>query len=148
MQRSEWKFEYTAAKLAEVAQLKIDSHSERLEWWKTKKDEVFATIRRGGLEVDEKISLSFQNPKSRDWDRGAQVMVRNDLQKDLSECLEKLKFHTQQLNEYNGWQQVLAANPENRLSLDIDDWLFFFGKEGIFNRVEVDAFGSPYDGKW
>lgn len=129
MQRTEWKFEYTALKLAEAAQLKIDWHTERLSWWKAKKDEVFTTIRSEGIEVDEKISAGFSNPKSRDWERGAQVLVRNDLQKDLDECLEKLQAHTKQLNEYNGWQQVLFANPENRLSLDINDWLFFFGKE-------------------
>jgi len=141
MQRNEWKFEYTAAKLAEAAQAKIDWHGQRLEWWKTKKDEVFSTIRREGLEVDEKISLAFQNPKSRDWDRGAQVMVRNDLQKDLAECLEKLRAHTQELNEYSGWHQVLTANPEDRLSLDIDDWLFFFGKEGSSIRNDLDQHG-------
>ena len=32
------------------------------------------------------------------------------------------------LEEYVGWQQVLEANPENRQSLDIEDWLFFFAK--------------------
>ncbi len=129
MQRNEWKFEYTASKLADAAQAKIVWHTERLDWWKNKKEVVFATIRSEGLEVDEKISLEFVNPKSRDWERGAQVMIRNDLQKDLDECLEKLQAHTKCLNEYNGWQQVLVANPENRLSLDIDDWLFFFGRE-------------------
>ena len=129
MQRTDWKFDYTATKLGEAAQAKINWHTDRLEWWKTKKDQVFATIRKEGLEVDEKISMGFSNPKSRDWERGAQVMVRNDLQKDLEECLQKLQAHTKQLNEYNGWNQVLVANPENRLSLDIDDWLFFFGKE-------------------
>ena len=129
MQRNEWKFDYTAAKLADAAQTKIDWHTERLNWWKGKKDEVFATIRAEGLEVDEKISLGFDNPKSRDWDRGAQVMIRNDLQKDLDECMQKLQTHTHQLNEYRGWHQVLVANPENRLSLDINDWLYFFAKE-------------------
>ena len=129
MIRKDWKFEYTASKLAEAAQAKIDWHTERLVWWRNKKDEVFATIRKEGIEVDEKISLGFQNPKSRDYDRGAQVMVRNDLQKDLDECMDKLQAHTQRLNEYSGWQQVLAANPENRQSLDIEDWLFFFGRE-------------------
>lgn len=129
MQRCEWKFEYTTSKLAEAAQAKVNWHTERLEWWKTKKDEVFATIRKDGIEVDENISLEFNNPKSRDWERGAQVMVRNDLQKDLDECLQKLQAHTKRINEYSGWQQVLIANPESRLSLAIDDWLFFFGKE-------------------
>jgi len=129
MLRNEWKFEYAASKLAEASQNKIDWHTERLNWWKTKKDEVFTTIRSEGLEVDEKISARFNNPKSRDWEGGAQVMIRNDLQKDLDECLEKLQSHTKCLNDYKGWHQVLIANPENRLSLDIADWLFFFGKE-------------------
>jgi hypothetical protein len=129
MIRNEWKFEYTGNKLAEAAQVKVDWHSGRLDWWKVKKNEIFASIRKDGLEVDEKISVGFTNPKSRDYNHGAQVMVRNDLQKDLDECMEKLQFHTQRLNEYSGWQQVLAANPESRQALDINDWLFFFGKE-------------------
>jgi hypothetical protein len=129
MLREEWKFDYTAVKLAEAAQEKINYHSSRLSWWRSRKDEVFNTIRSEGIEVDEKISLTFDNPKSRDWNAGAQVMVRNDLQKDLDEVMDKLKWHTKLLNEYDGWQQVLISNPENRLSLDIKDWLFFFGKE-------------------
>ena len=129
MIRNDWKFEYTASKLAEAAQAKVDWHTERLVWWRNKKNEVFAIIRKEGIEVDEKISPAFQSPKSRDYDRGAQVMVRNDLQKDLDECMEKLSAHTQRLNEYSGWQQVLAANPESRQSLDINDCLFFFGRE-------------------
>ena len=144
MQRNEWKFDYTAKNLAQAAQVKIDWHKERMAWWKAKKDEVFATIRREGIEVDEKISLAFQHPKARDWERGAQVMVRNDLQKDLNECLEKLQFHTRSLNEYSGWQQVLFANPENRLALDINDWLFFFGKEGAADAGEVWEFDQEF----
>ena len=48
MQRNEWKFEYTASKLAEAAQDKINWHKERLDWWKNKKEEVFASIRSEG----------------------------------------------------------------------------------------------------
>ena len=128
MLRQDWGFDYTAAKLAEAADLKKAFHHERLDWWKARRLEVMATIRAEGLEIDEKIVLEFRNPKSRDWTQGSQVMVRNDLQKDLSECLEKLSHHTQQLQQFDGWQQVLAANPEARVKLDIDDWLFFFGR--------------------
>ena len=64
----------------------------------------------------------------RDWEQGAQVTVRNDLKKDLDECLEKLAYHTGLMADYDGWQQVLSANPEARLSLDHEDWLFFFGQ--------------------
>lgn len=127
MIRKNWNFNYTGKQLAGAAKTKIDFHQERLNFWKAKKDEVFATIRKEGIEVDEKISVGFSHPKSRDWDRGAQVLVRNDLQKDLEECLEKLSWHTEKLSEYDGWNQVLSANPDSSQSLDIEDWLFFFG---------------------
>ncbi len=128
MLRQDWGFDYTATKLAEAADQKKSFHQERLDWWKARRMEVMTTIRSEGLEIDEKIALEYRNPKSRDWDRGSQVMVRNDLQKDLTECLEKLSHHTQQVQQYDGWQQVLAANADARVKLDIDDWLFFFGR--------------------
>ena len=128
MQRKEWKFDYTASKLAEAAKTKHLHHQERFEWWKEKRDQVMAEIRKDGLEIDEKIALEYVSPKRRDWEQGAQVTVRNDLKKDLDECLEKLAYHTGLMNDYYGWHQVLSANSEARLSLDHDDWLFFFGQ--------------------
>ena len=128
MLRKDWGFDYTATKLAEAAATKMVFHQERLDWWKTKRQEVMSTIRSEGLEIDEKLVMEFRSPKARDWDRSAQVLIRNDLQTDLSECLEKLSHHTQQVQQYDGWQQVLAANPEARVKLDIEDWLFFFAR--------------------
>ena len=128
MLRTEWKFNYRADQLAEAAQQKLRFHEERLTFWRQKKQDVMTTIRAEGLEVDEKIATSFSNPKSRDWQRGAQVMVRNDLQKDLEECLEKLEWHTARRDEYDGWYQVLCAQADKQLELDIQDWLFFFGR--------------------
>ena len=128
MLRNEWKFEYTANKLATAAQEKIAFHQERLVFWKQKRESVLATIRSEGIEVDEKIVLGFRNPKSRDWERGGQVMVRNDLQKDLEEVYDKLHWHTEKLGNYEAWEQVLSSNPESRLSLDVDDWQFFFAR--------------------
>lgn len=128
MLRKDWGFDYTANKLAEAAATKMVFHQERLDWWKSKRQEVMGTIRSEGLEIDEKLVMEFRNPKARDWDRSAQVLIRNDLQTDLSECLDKLSHHTQQVQQYDGWQQVLAANPEARVKLDIEDWLFFFAR--------------------
>ena len=59
MKRDEWKFEYTAARLAEAADAKISHHGERLAFWKGKRDEVLATIRAEGLEIDEKIVVGY-----------------------------------------------------------------------------------------
>ena len=127
MHRNEWHFDYTATRLGEAAQEKIAHHEERLAFWKGKREETLATIRSEGLEIDEKIVLGYDNPKSRDWDRGNRVTVRDDLRQRLNEVLDKLKFHTDKLTQYSGWQQSLRANPEARLGVDIDDWLFFFG---------------------
>ena len=129
MLRKDWGFDYSASRLAEAAAEKMVFHQERLDWWKAKRQEVLGTIRSEGLEIDEKLVLEFRSPKARDWDRGSQVMIRNDLQNDLAECLEKLGHHTQQVQQYDGWQQVLAANAEARVKLDIDDWLFFFARK-------------------
>lgn len=128
MQRNEWTFDYTAARLAEAAQAKIVHHTERLSFWKGKREEVLATIRADGLAIDEKIVVGMQSTKARDWERANRVTVRDDLRHDLDEVLDKLRFHTEQLAEYDGWQQLLLANPEARLALHIDDWLFFFGR--------------------
>ena len=76
MLRQDWGFDYAATKLPEAADQKMAFHHERLEWWKAKRVEVMTTIRSKGLEIDEKIALDYRNPKSRDWDRSSQVMVR------------------------------------------------------------------------
>ena len=130
MLREAWKFPTPAARLAEAAQARLAYHDERVTWWTGKRAEVMARIRAEGLELDERLVLSQPNPKARDWDRGAtRVMVRNDLQEDLDECSAKLRFHTGKRAEYDGWVQVLQANPGTPLELDIEDWLFFFGRE-------------------
>jgi len=102
MKRDEWKFEYTAARLAEAADSKIAHHGERLAFWKAKRDEVLSTIRTEGLEIDEKIVVGYQSPKSRDWERANRVSVRDDLRQKLDEVLDKLRHHTEQLTQYEG----------------------------------------------
>jgi len=129
MQRNEWKFSYTARQLADAAESKVSYHDERLTFWKAKRDEVLDRIRAEGIEVDEKIALGYRNPKSRDWERGGQIVVRNDLQKDLEEVYEKLHWHTEKLNGYDAWQKVLSANADNTLQLDNEDWQYFFGTQ-------------------
>jgi hypothetical protein len=93
MLRNEWKFTYTAAKLADGADAKLKFHEERIIYWKRQKDDLVAEIRKDGLEVSEGTALGYSNPKSRDYERGAKVMVRNDLKEKLDECMEKLAYH-------------------------------------------------------
>lgn len=128
MRRNDWTFQHNAGQIAEATRSKIDYHQAQLAFWKEKREEVIATIRSEGIEVDEKIVLAFQNPKARDWDRAGQVLVRNDLQKALHEIYDKLRDHTEALSEYQAWENVLLAHPEDPLALDIQDWLYFFGR--------------------
>lgn len=129
MKRDEWTFEYTGKKLAAAAKARLNHHQTRMDYWKGEKEEVMATIRKEGLEIDEKQALQLAHPKASEWERGAQVMIRVDLQNNLSECLKKLGYHARQVADYQGWVQVLDASPDAALRLDHEDYLFFFGHD-------------------
>ena len=129
MQRNEWNFHYSGKQLLKAAKAKVTHHSSRYTWWLTRKDDLLKTIRSEGLEVSEAEALQHSGHKARDWNQGARVMVRNDLQTQLDECLRKLGFHAEQLDSFQGWTQVFDANPESNLPLDHNDWLFFFGRD-------------------
>jgi hypothetical protein len=126
MKRNEWTFGYAAARLAAAADERAAHHRARLAFWREKREEVLARIRSEGIEIEEKIALEYQSPKARDWDRANRVTVRDDLRQQLDEVLDKLRSHTDQVQQYEGWAAVLDANPEQRVELDIADWLFFF----------------------
>jgi hypothetical protein len=129
MQRDDWKFHYTGKQLLEAAKAKVSHHQGKYKWWLATKDSLLNTIRSEGLEVSEAQALQHPGHKARDWNQGARVMVRNDLQTQLDECLRKLAFHTGELDSFQGWVQVFEANPESSLPLDHEDWMFFFGRD-------------------
>ena len=112
MLRKDWGFDYTATKLAEAAASKMVFHKERLDWWKTKRQEVMGTIRSEGLEIDEKIVMEFRNPKARDWDRSAQVLIRNDLLKQKNHQLALCSWMESGLGFVNEYQSSLAGPKE------------------------------------
>lgn len=130
MNRDEWTFEYTAAKLADAAAAQAAFRRTRFEFWSGKKAEVMQIIKDSGLTVHEDISLGLSDKTiyTSSHRAGAQVLVDPTLQKDLSECVTKMQAHAEKAREYDGWEQVLRGNPEARLQLDHDDWMFFFGK--------------------
>jgi hypothetical protein len=130
--RSDWEFEYTAAKLAAAATAQRDFRIGRVEAWEAKKAEVLQKIKDSGISVSESLAdlMGSTMPKysNAGHGRGAHITIDSTLQDDLSECVEKIREHTRLRNEYAAWVQVLEANPEQRLKLHNDDWMFFFGK--------------------
>lgn len=129
MKREQWTFEYPTEQILEVVKGKLELHNQQLEFWQRKREEVMTTIRSEGIEVNEKIALKQGFSKARDFDRGGEIMIRNDLRKGLAEAYEKLKYHTKRRDTYDGWSQLLQAHPGTRQALDITDWLFFFGRD-------------------
>ncbi len=125
MNRDEWEFEYTAAKLAEGALERRNFRGSRVTWWREQKETVMALVKESGIEVEESVGAKFS---SSSYGNQPRVVVRGDLQRKLTECHDKIEEHERAVKEYDGWVQVLNANPESRLKLTQDDWLYFFGK--------------------
>lgn len=124
--RNKWAFAYTADRLLTAAQAKKSYSEARVKWWADKREEVLNKIRAEGLEVDESLNV---DPKfSSNYARQPTVQIRNDLLRDLQECNEKRREHTEKVSDYSAWIQVLESQGQSTLQLDQDDWLFFFGK--------------------
>lgn len=124
MKRYQWSFGYTAVKLADAARAKKDEHGGKKAWWEAKKAEVMARVRESGIEVRDSVAATYSNTKG---GCGPQIEVDAGMQRDLSECQAKILEHDKLVHEYDGWVQVLAANPETILDLDHQDYLYFFG---------------------
>ena len=126
--RDEWEFTYTAIKLAEGAKAQREFRTSRVAWWTEAKAQLMAEIRESGLEVNESIAAQANYLSTATRAIAPTINVRQDLQQKLAECHSKIQSHQQAAAEYDGWVQVLEANPENRLALTQADWLYFFGK--------------------
>jgi hypothetical protein len=125
MNRKDWEFEYTAKTLADAASSKKAYRESRVEWWKNQQSSLMAEIKENGLEINESVASLYATSAS----RAPQLTVKADLQQKLSECHAKIREHLEAVREYDGWVQVLNANPESRLKLKYGDWLFFFGED-------------------
>jgi hypothetical protein len=128
MNRNEWEFEYTASTLAKAAHAQRTHRLSRVEVWESKKTEIMQKVKTSGLTIHEGVAASLSNYTNSIGGEGAQVMVDATLQRDLNECVKKIRAHRDMATEYDGWVQVLEANPESRLKLTHGDWMFFFGK--------------------
>ena len=123
MFRDKWMFPYTADTLHAAATEKHKFHTGRLEWWNKKKEDVMNQIRAHGLEIDESVAIGYSNSG-----RNASVSVRDDLLRDLNECVAKVNEHTSKVKDYDAWIQVLKSQGQSSFNLNQDDWLFFFVK--------------------
>lgn len=125
MNRDHWDFEYTAKILADAALNKKKYREDRAKWWEEQQAKVKEEIKANGIDIDESVGAQYHSNST----RGPQIVIRADLQGKLAECHAKIREHLAAAREYDGWHQVLSANPESRLKLKHGDWLFFFAAE-------------------
>lgn len=128
--RKNWGFAYTADVLLAAARGKHQHHTGRLHWWEAKKAEIMDLIRSEGLEIDEGID----GVKFSSYDRTPQVTVRDDLRHNLNECVTKMREHRGKVDDYTAWVEVLESQGKSSLTLDQDDWLFFFSKNSAVRQ--------------
>lgn len=125
MKRNNWIFQFTASKLAEAAISKREKHAAKLTWWENKKSETMKKVAESGITVQDSVAASYSNTKG---GYGPEIVIDETLQRDLTECQKKIMEHHNLIQQYDGWMQVLGGNPESRLDLDQEDYLFFFGE--------------------
>jgi hypothetical protein len=131
MLRAKWEFEYTASALAKAAEAQHAFRAGRITFWKEQQDEIIAKIKATGIEIHEDIADMLSNSMKYGGTSamgGAQIVIDPTMQTDLNKCFMKIKEHTELSKQYSAWKQVLDGNPESRVKLDHDDWMFFFGK--------------------
>ena len=133
MLRSYWKFQYPASVLAAAAREKRDHHASRLSWWEGQQQAVIAEVREKVLEVSESIAMQYGSTEAilgGARNVGAQIVVKDKYQEKLNECATKIRQHGERAKEYDGWLQVMVDAERRAMSMDLDiqDYLFFFGK--------------------
>lgn len=133
MLRHEWSFSYSAVALRDAAIRQRTYREERIAVWEAKKAEVMKQIRESGISVDESVADQLYDNGAKYISntmsgRSPRITIDSTLQQDLSECVGKIRHHTEMRNQYDSWAQMLTANSTATLALHLEDWMFFFGK--------------------
>lgn len=125
MLRSEWKFQYNAQELKHSAGERAEIHLKKQSWWEDKKAGVMQKIKETGIEIQDSVAASYSVTKG---SFGPQIKIDPGLQRDLTECQDKIMEHNKKAQSYLGWVQILSTRSDT-YELDYDDWLYFFGSQ-------------------
>lgn len=136
MKRVKWKFQFKAEEVKTAAEAKAKFHTDRHTWWVTKKDEVMNEIKTSGISIDESIVdelgksgyAGYQTLNVRAQNGGPQVRIDQNLVQRLNESHSKIAEHKEKVKAYTSWVEVLTAGGTQLLTLDHEDYLFFYGR--------------------
>lgn len=139
--RTKWEFTYTAGVLAKAAAKQRDHRLERKKIWQDKYAEVFEEIKNSGVKITESVAKSIANTanySSNSYGMAPTVSIDPSMQQRLQECSNRVRAHDEAAREYDGWFNVLEANEDDRLNLNHEDWLYFFGGLEIDDEEDED----------
>lgn len=137
MKREKWKFQFKADEVKTAAQSKFTFHTERTKWWTEKKEEVMNEIKTSGISIDESIVdelgksgySGYQTLNVRSLGAGSpQVRIDPNLVQRLNEAHGKIAEHKEKVKAYTAWVEVLTAGGTQLLTLDHEDYIFFYGR--------------------
>lgn len=124
MKRKDWQFEYNTKQVLQAARTKALHHADRLKWWESKQSEVMTKMRESGIEITQSLAMQYQSQPG----FAPNVSIKPEVQRELTECFQKINEHKSKQADYECWVEILSAtNDGHNLSLDHDDWLHFFG---------------------
>ncbi|MEE8503970.1 MAG: hypothetical protein V3T26_05925 [candidate division NC10 bacterium] len=118
MERSQWKFRFAAALVAEAAQNRADHHRDRRKWWEDELEKTDKQLRETGVEFRSHEVTGGQR---------LDLAVDPTLKNRYEEGRFKVQAHTEKWEEFERWTFALETAAEDVvvLELDIDDIAFF-----------------------
>ena len=121
MKRREWIFERSATDLAEAARSRVEYHGERLTWWELERERADDALKSKGVQVRSHAVTGGERHEA---------ILDPTLAGRLGECETKIRYHRGKSDEYAQWIRALDSAAGRSLTLDHDDWIFFFGLRG------------------
>lgn len=129
--RDEWEFTYTAEAVWRAATEQLAFRKTRIEFWEKAKSKMMTDIRASGINVHESQAEKLQYAAS-NTGGGPTLTIDPGMQRDLTECVTKLKQHRDAAAGYDGWVQLLKQHRDAAQSMCLKlkhaDWMYFFGK--------------------
>lgn len=136
-ERANWTFKVNYIDLLSAVQDKLSFHEERRKWWTDKREEVTKALKEAGVKITESLVVQYAQASSVNnrvggsrSRGGMSVELDEDLQEDLAECTQKIEHHTNLLQTFQNWNNLLTQTDHTSTSFQLafDDYVFFFGK--------------------
>lgn len=125
--RADWLIHLDAKKILAAAKTKQKHHTERLDIWKKAQTITEDKILKEGVSIDRSVLEDLGKMSYSNSGRSPQAVIRDDLLRDLTEASSKIHEHQGKLREFDSWVEFLEF-AEGELSLNLADYLYFFGK--------------------